>query len=243
MREKKLLLASPFPDNQGMYPHLRKVIDTLSEHYTIDYFHGHERGVWLEEDMLSPLNKRFYKLLFYIITDILRLLYLRFFNHYDNIIAIDNFLYIIVASIFQQPIVLWSHDFVSYDQPKLMAWHQQLIAKLTEKKLVSHGKLIIQDRQRLQVFLRSIACNEMAVEVFIYPSHCYRLRPTQDYCNLEINSRKPIVMQIGGINSWRSRSDELINHYQDSAAHLSLLLHGFIDDEIYSLIDGLEHCH
>jgi hypothetical protein len=83
----------------------------------------------------------------------------------------------------------------------------------------------------------------MAVEVFIYPSHCYRLRPTQDYCNLEINSRKPIVMQIGGINSWRSRSDELINHYQDSAAHLSLLLHGFIDDEIYSLIDGLEHCH
>lgn len=233
------MLISPFPNNQGMYPHLRDVIDELSEHYTIDYFYKYERGLSLE-DKFSFLKEDFYKLLYHLAKDIFGLLRRRVFEQYDTIIAIDNLPYVVTALIFQRTVVLWSHDFVSHDQPKSATLIYKLIAKLTKQRLVRDGKIIIQDKERLHAFLKSIECDEVDVEAFYLPVSLLPIKNSEDSRH-NINSDKPVLMQIGGINAGGSRSDQLIKYYQNYTNKFSLFFHGFVTDEIYELIFNLEN--
>ena len=247
MSKKRLLLVSPFPNSQDNYPHLSNLIDELSMYYEIDYFYGHERGVWIERIFqylkTNLFRKQAYRPFYYIIKDII-FLYKKRHHQYDAILAIDNFLYIITSLIFQQKTILWSHDFVSRDQQKYKSKIQRLIAKLTKKILKKNSKLIIQDEERLDVLLESLEFNEMEMpeKIFFLPVSLNPAKVSKKKYKLSSKKERnvPTLMQIGGINSFRSGSDELIKCYQENFDDFNLILHGFISNEIQKLLGEVD---
>jgi glycosyltransferase involved in cell wall biosynthesis len=54
-----------------------------------------------------------------------------------------------------------------------------------------------------------------------------------------ISERKIVIMQIGGLNSWRSHTDFLLNQYRIGHDKFELMLHGVFDHEILSMISLL----
>ncbi|NJM72935.1 MAG: glycosyltransferase family 4 protein [Scytonema sp. RU_4_4] len=244
MEKKKLLLVSPFPNDQDLYPHLKYLIDELSFDYEIDYFYMHERGLWIENiiyDFIKDLKVYLsYKRFLNLIKDIYFLYQRSFHEKYDIVVAIDNFLYVLSSLILKQEVLLWSHDLVGYDEPRYYcrtAFIHRLIAKFTKKLLTRNKKLIIQDKERLGFLLKSIEYNGTLENVFFLP---VSLPPIQlPKKELKIESKVPTLMQSGSIASWRG-SDALIQYYQQNFEQFNLFLHGFISDEIQELLGKLE---
>ena len=246
MIKKKLLLVSPFPQKDS-YPHLSNLVDELSVYYEIDYVYVHERGVWIEE-ILWHLKKNLFRKSAYapfynIIKDLITL-YRMQHNQYDTVLAVDNFIYVMTALIFQKKTILWSHDFVTYDQKKHKSKIHQFIAKLTKQALAKNTKLIIQDGERLRTLLRSLEFNdnEMRGKTFFLPVSLNPAKTSRKNHKLlsRIDSNVPTLMQIGGINSIRSGSDELIKFYQQNFDDFELMFHGFVSTEIQKLLREVE---
>ncbi|OUL21859.1 hypothetical protein [Nostoc sp. 106C] len=235
MKKKKLLLVSPFPNDDDLYPHVKHLINELSGNYEIDYFYGHERGIWTEQ-LNSKLKNGDYKPLINIIKDFISLYIKSIQDSYDIILAIDNFLYVISSWFFLEKTILWSHDFVGYDEVKNKHLIQSIISNLTRKRLSKNQKLIIQDTERLHVFLRSINYEGIPEDIFFLP---VSLPPVKLPEKISIESQLPVLMQSGTIASWRY-SNELIKCYQKSYKKFNLFIQGFVSEEIERLLKKLE---
>lgn len=245
MRSKKLLIVSPFPNDQDLYPHLKYLIDELSVHYTIDYFYMEERGLWIENIIYDVVRKgKIYsslKRLYHLTIDVFRLHQIKWLKRkYDVVVAVDNFLYVLSSLILKQEVVLWSHDLVGYDEPRSYcktAFIHRLIAKFTRKTLAKDKKLIIQDKERLDFLLESIGYKSTLDNVFFLP---VSLPPIQvPKKELKSKAKIPTLMQSGSIANWRG-SDYLIQYHQQNFEKFDLFLHGFISDEIQELLGKVE---
>ena len=241
-KKKKILLVSPFPDDANMYPHLRAFINELRQFYEIAYHCFPERGYnWhiFAGNLLNPFTRTF----FGTIKHILRLLKHGVLLHLergkaDAVIAIDNFLYVLCDKIFaREKVILWSHDFISYDQPRKNFFLQSKIAQLTADALFRRRNLIIQDNARFALLLSSIPMKETtaASNVFYLPVSLPAL---------PIEKRKaascPVLMQLGGINR-NMGSLDLLQCYQEQHTSFELYLHGFITNEFMECFDNAEY--
>ncbi|MDZ7960049.1 MAG: hypothetical protein RMY34_19560 [Aulosira sp. DedQUE10] len=235
MEKKKLLLVSPFPNGEDLYPHVKYLITELSVNYEIDYFYAHERGIWTEQ-LNNKLKKGDYKPLIDIIKDLIKLYIKNHQNKYDLILAIDNFLYVICRFIFKEEKILWSHDFVGYDEVKNQKPVHKLISFLTKKNLLKNQKLIIQDSERLQALLKSITYDGIPESIFFLP---VSLPPVKLAEKISIESQLPVLMQSGTIASWRF-SHELIKCYQQNFDKFNLFIQGFVSEEIEVLLKKIE---
>ncbi|BAY88574.1 MULTISPECIES: hypothetical protein [unclassified Tolypothrix] len=234
MNNKKILLVSPFPNDDDLYPHIRHLINELSVDYDIDYFYGHERGIWTEQ-FNKKLKEGNYKPVINILKDLMDL-YTKKNQNYKFVLAIDNFLYIISDLIFKNKTILWSQDFVGYDEKKNQQLVQKNIALITRKTLHKNQKIIIQDSERLEALLKSISYDGMPNSVFFLP---VSLPPIQLQNKYSCKSQLPIIMQSGTIANWRF-SNELIICHQQNLEKFNLFLQGFLTPEIEILLKSLE---
>lgn len=224
----KLLLVGFEPATDIQYPHLRQVADYLRA-AGADYCYFRERGYFLGEASPGPLLHRLRRSLSTLLSfsiDSLRLLAHRR-RRYDAVIAVDNVAYLVAARLFPV-VVLWSHDFLTVDELRSQVPLQRLIRRLVTASLLHHRRLIIQDDPRQQLFLETYLGASAVPEfrTFFLP---VSLREVAKGEAASAPANPPRLMQIGGINAWRSRSDALLDHYQQHAGGYRLCFHGFLD--------------
>ena len=231
-----LLLIGFQPLADITYPHLEQTVKYFQAQGA-DYCLFRERGYFLGEK--RGLRKIFRTLAGLFLTatriaiDSLRLLRMRMKHKYDVTIAVDNFSYIVACWIFPN-VVLWSHDFLTRDEPRSESWIQRIIFSHVQACLMHNHRIIIQDKERLGLFSETYMGepDSRALEAF--------LLPVSVIGNSTIAPRKlgepPVLMQIGGINRWRSDSDLLLENYQTHKDCYALAFHGYVDAEMAGLI-------
>jgi glycosyltransferase involved in cell wall biosynthesis len=239
---KKILLVGPFPDDANMYPHLRAFISSLGQTCDVTYRHFPERGdswhVWAGY-LRNPSHKNFLRA----VKHLLRLLkhglmLFRERGRFDVVIAIDNFLYILCDRFFpHQAVILWSHDFISHDQPRKGYFLQPSTAKLTANALARRGRVIIQDADRLALLLASIPLQDAATvsSVFYLPVSLPRVSAER-----RKPSQRPVLMQLGGI-SQAMGSIGLLEQYQEKCGLFDLYFHGFVAEEFVLHLNDAEY--
>ncbi len=226
----KILIVGFEKENQINYPHLKQTIEYLQNKYSSDYIYFSERGYFLNCKFSFSIKKNIKKMYAFtrFLFDISKAIYATYLNNYKVVIAVDNFTYVIY-SIFYKKTILWSHDFVTEDQEQAKCFIQKIIKRWTSKYLIKNKKLIIQDSERLSLFLENhMEKDEKYLDIFYFPVSLLPVRR-----NLKvINNNLPVLMQIGGINSFRSGSDVLIENYQIMHHKYDLLLHGYFMNDI-----------
>lgn len=228
---KRKILIIGFEKEPISYPHLKHVVDFFLKSHDADYYYLSERGYFLGVDQKKSIKNTFKLLIKMIIILKAALLLLNKRNKYSEVIAVDNLSYIISSSIFKSTI-LWSHDFVTKDQEHSNSYIQRFISSRTKVSLEKNRSLIIQDNDRLNLFLTTYGIKQK-INVFYLPVSLPKICINSDSFQ---NQSKLALMQIGGINKFRSGSHRLINYYQDNFHNVNLILHGFFDDEIKQIL-------
>lgn len=227
----KILIIGFEPATKISYPHTKALL-TFFGNDLLDYFYFRERGYFLSDPKNFVSSIRFIYTLFNVVVYTLRLFIKLRFGGYTRIVAIDNLAYVVASYLFSDA-VLWSHDFVTDDQEHSTSLIQKFIASRVKSRLQRNGKLIIQDEVRKTLFLKSVGIDDAK------SINCFFLPVSLPPCPVEIHdvSEKPIVLQIGGINAYRSGSDKILNHYQSFSDTYDLAFHGYLDPK---LIPNLE---
>lgn len=230
---KRKILIIGFEKEPISYPHMKHVVDFFLKSHDADYYYLSERGYFLGAIQKKSI-KCILKTLIRMITlfkDIIFLLNKR--NKYSEVIAVDNLSYIISSFIFKRTI-LWSHDFVTNDQEHSKSFIQKFISSRTKINIKKNRSLIIQDNDRLSLFLTTYDINQK-INIFYLPVSLPKIYINSE--NLQ-NQSKLALMQIGGINKFRSGSHRLVKYYQDNFHNIDLILHGFFDEEIKEILVG-----
>jgi hypothetical protein len=157
---------------------------------------------------------------------------------YKVVVAVDNLQYVLCSFVFSNTI-LWSHDFVTLDQAYSSNWCQRIIRELTRFFLLRNKKIVIQDDERYELFVKThLRDIDGELDPFYLP---VSLKDEEaDVVLTEKSHEKLSILQIGGINSFRSNSDKLIRHFQDNSEKYQLRLHGFFFNEIRELLETVE---
>ncbi|MGH8107425.1 MAG: hypothetical protein ACREO1_01735 [Arenimonas sp.] len=232
----KLLLIGFQPLSEINYPHLEQTVRYLRSQGA-DYCLFRERGYFLGEKTKPGDFPRASArtLLNYanIFVDTFRLLIKRIKHRYDVTIAVDNFSYFVASRIFPN-VILWSHDFLTDDEPRSKSAIQRFIFRQVRKCLLQQRRIIIQDRERLRLFMETYlgGPDQETLDAFLLPVSVMGESKTVS----DKPSEPPVLMQIGGINKWRSHSDLLLQNYQTEHRVYALAFHGFIDQEMAELI-------
>ncbi len=232
----KILLVGFQPKRDISYPHLRQVADHLAS-LGGEYCLFRERGYFLGDPIAwrrwpREIAKAGHTLLTTCV-DMVRLTVARARGHRDIVIAVDNFSYLVAARLFRN-VVLWSHDFLTRDEPRSESHIQRFISSQVAGALRRHRKLVIQDQDRLDLFRKTYLGDAGTddIDTFLLP---VSLLPLVD-CPEPPCGTPPILMQIGGISAGRSRSDELLEDFQANRHAYSLAFHGFVAPEMAGLI-------
>ncbi len=226
----KILIVGFEKEKKINYPHLKQTIEYLEDNYSCDYIYFVERGYFLNCNFSFSIKKNIMKIytFFMFFSDFIKAISLRVNGNYNTVVAIDNFAYIVYSILFKNTI-LWSHDFVTKDQEQAKCFVQRLIKKGSCRYLSKNKKLIIQDSERLSLFLENyMNGSKEPLDVFYFPVSLF---PVRDNVS-NINNNLPVLMQIGGINRFRSGSDKLIKHYQTKHDKYDLILHGYFMNDI-----------
>lgn len=229
----KILFVGFQPYRNITYPHLKQVV----QHYLAlgsEYCLFRERGYFLDECFSPGLSIKAWLRSVYTLAaisiDSARLISKRLTNKYDLIVAVDNFAFIVSSALFRN-VVLWSHDFVTNDQKRSHAWIHRLIKRKVSACLINKADIIIQDETRLGLFCaRYMSADRANVNAFFLPVAL--LPPNATFIETSTKHKLPVLLQIGGINAWRSMSDKLLGHYQIYHVDYELALHGFIDKDM-----------
>ena len=222
----KILLIGFEPATKISYPHTKAMLTFFGDKQ-LHYFYFKERGYFLTDPKSLISWIRFIFTLSEVVVYTLRLFVKLKFGSYKTIVTIDNLAYV-VASYLSRDVVLWSHDFVTDDQQHSKTLTQRFIANRVKSRLQKNGRLIIQDETRKTLFLKSVGIDDANnIDCFFLP---VSLPP----CPIETHdvSEKPIVLQIGGINAYRSGSDKILNHYQSVSDIYDLAFHGYLDPKL-----------
>ncbi len=230
MKKNKLLIITPFP-NSGphQYPHVRYLTDFCEIHYDCDIFIFEERGLEIHKKLfkinffkygLSSVRKNF--------NFILQFFQLRRLSRkYDNAISIDNFIFINTVFAGFKNSYLWSHDFITKDNHLYNRKIYRILNFLLVYCLKKHPNLIIQDKNRLNLFKLTYDITNK-LKVFELP---LVLPPVK--IEKKIEYKIPQILQIGGINGGRSQSDLLVKYFTEKNIDYSLKFHGYIDYKIF----------
>ena len=224
------------------YPHT----DYIVKHFISlggDYTIFRERG-YFESDLLIPgfspyLWYGLFKRLAKICIDTGNLIKHRIMKKYDLVVAMDNFSFV-VAGLFFKNVILWSLDFITDDNSASGNWVNRTLRNQVSASLYKNPRIIIQDDQRLRLFcdLYRGPVRE-CIDAFLLPVSLPP--PERNCCIWELTRSKPVLMQIGGINSWRSSSDRLIADYQKNHRYYDLAFHGFVEQGLLPLLRDSEY--
>ncbi len=224
MDSKKILIIGFEKENAIKYPHLKDIVNYFQLHNGADYLYFRERGYFLGSSKKLKANMVYLLSILISVGHLFKFIYKNIANKYEKIIIVDNFTYIVI-SIFSKRTILWSHDFVTDDQPHKKSFYQKMIDRGTNFYLKKRKKIIIQDVNRLNRFCESYSLKPSILDVFYLPVSGHPI------VNKQTNQMSiiPKILQIGGINQFRSYSYDLVKQYQNSSIKYELYLHGFLD--------------
>jgi glycosyltransferase involved in cell wall biosynthesis len=234
----RILIVSFQPEKKIDYPHLKQVTEMLAEN-TADHALFRERGYFLADRLKLSLSGKgllqAISALAGIVIDSAKLAARRVLRKYDVVIAVDNFAFVISSLLFKR-VILWSHDFVTQDQPRSEHWAQRWLRRMVIDRFSMTRDIIIQDSKRLELFCSNyMKGNRQTVNTFFLP---VSLKPSSYWPRAVVENR-PLLLQIGGINAWRSMSDEILEYYQSYHDCFELAFHGFFDRVMIEKISGV----
>ena len=237
----KVLIIVPQDVYNFKYPHVFDFMAEYKKKFEVEILLIPERG-YLIEEYVARIKKTFYKKK--TIKEVLKMI--RFFfqlkkrkkNHYEYIISIDNLSYILACFFLRNKNnVLWSLDFVAVDNASHGNYSNRKIQHYTKKYLLRNRKIIIQSFSRLQIFLKSInidGSDLSEIDPKYLPVSLVDIPLTKNHSN-GVTANSVTLIQIGGINQWRSHSCDLITQFQ-KVDGMKLILHGFISPEVVEFL-------
>jgi len=231
MTKQNILVIGFQKYDRDMYPPLYCFIDQLSKYTNLDYYHFRERGWFMNLNLLKII-----RILFGSIVDSIGLLLRK--ENYQYIIAVDQYAYAIACLVFRgKTVVLWSHDIYGYAKHSIDNSFMRSYRKIQKHFLTKNQKIVIQDGDRLDLLKRILLIeDDVQLDVFFMPIFLNNVDIELTRSRLPV---KPIVLQCGGLSCERL-SDRLLRHYQNNYAHYTLFFHGFVTNEIMSLINESE---
>lgn len=228
----KLYVLGFEPRARIRYPHLKQVIDRLPA--GTRYLQYRERGYFLgraisgARDAIAALRDWWW-----VAVDSARLALARAGNADAVVLAVDNFAYVVASLLFDN-VILWSHDFLTDDVDRSRSRIQRLLKQSLASALRRNGAIVIQDHDRLRLFQQTYLEGGAIPDVFLLP---VSLAPVVGQTGGSV-ADKPVLMQIGGINAWRSCSDRLLEHFQHHGHAYRLAFNGFLDAEMRQAIEA-----
>jgi glycosyltransferase involved in cell wall biosynthesis len=230
MTDQNILVIGFQKYDRDMYPPLYCFIDQLSKYTNLKYYHFRERGWFTNLNHLKVI-----RILLVSIIDTIGLLLRK--ENYQYIIAVDQYAYTIACLVFRgKTVVLWSHDIYGYAKDSIDNSFMKSYRKIQKYFLTKNQKIIIQDNDRLDLLKRILIVENVQLDVFFMPIF---LNSVDIKLTQSMLSAKPIVLQCGGLSCERL-SDKLLRHYQNNYTHYTLFFHGFITNDIMSLINESE---
>lgn len=232
---KKILIVGFEKENQINYPHLRQTISYLEQKMNCEYSYFFERGYFLNCKFSLSIKTNVMKTIsfFKFFIGFIGVFFTRVFCKYDTVVVIDNFTYV-VYSLFFKNTILWSHDFVTNDQEQSNCIVQKIIKQQVYKYIRRNKKIIIQDTERLSLLLEDYIEEDIKyLDIFYFPVSLLSIEEN----NKNIDNMLPILMQIGGINKFRSGSDVLLKYYQIMHNKFNLIFHGYFMSDMIDQIN------
>ena len=248
MTSDTVVFISPLPLGDKGYPHIDALIHELKKSCYVHYIKTDERGYLLgmHKGLRKPRSPsqviRDLWRLKKTICSILKIAWQCFFVARINggiLVCIDNYIYAICSLIAPSRTVLWSLDFVGPDNNQSKSFIQKVIRLQTGAALLNNGALIIQDEERKADLLMSLAINSSSkIKTFYLPVSLQEV----DYQGFPktFANKRPLLLQHGGINSYRSASDQLIANYNRNFSMYDLYLHGYISSEITCMLNSID---
>jgi hypothetical protein len=223
------IIISPFKDDKALYPHLRHLVNLLKETNNVNYVFFRERGLDFAKKTRRIRNRKYdinrYFFFLTIIYDVIKL-FLKFKYKKSPVIAVDNLIYVAANIAGFRKTILWSHDFIGFDEAASKNIINKFLNGLTEKYLLKNRKIIIQDQERLTIFAKSVGVDKRELNYYLLPVSLKpgNFRPLRKF--------PPSIIQIGGINTNRSCSHLILDAYQKRKFDYQLIFHGYIHDSI-----------
>jgi hypothetical protein len=209
----KILIIGHFQKNNYTYPHLGHVMDKMSNYTDVCYY-------YFPENFFMGL------------LSIPRLLIK--FRDVDAILAVNCYIYVVSTMIFRtKKIFLWSFDFIDERNQTYNTPRHRILIKAVQNSFSKHKKIIIQDKERLNVYLKSYHLEDIPNVAFFLPVS------VPDVNSTSLRHIKPRIMQLGFIHSDRY-SDQLLEHYQKNYGYYDLFLKGYSFPDFISIFKKYE---
>src|SRR5262249_3516184 len=157
----------------------------------------------------------------------------------DLVLVIDFMALALAAAACSKPIVLWSHDFISEDEERHRRKANRLWMLAVRRALDRHKLVIVQDEDRCNALEAALGLEIGSLKPFFLPVSLPPITSSYVAEHPPVWKGKPKVMQIGGLNAWRSHTDFLLEQYKLGHRRFELLLHGRVDHDIVHLLQTL----
>jgi hypothetical protein len=258
----KVAVISPFPDEGDTYPQVAHFGKWLRAHVTVNWVTIAERGFRLDrlaDNTILGFLKRFSLSALFpsdtspspprgsvrgawwtakqIAADWRAVK--QVVAQCDVVLAIDFMALVLAAAASPKPVVLWSLDFISEDEERHRRKVNQLWMLAVRRALCRQKRVIVQDADRCHALEASLDLEIGSLNPFYLP---VSLPPIASHRGLECTAAwegKPRVMQIGGLNAWRSGTNFLLEQYKLGHNRFELLLHGRMESDIAFQLESL----
>ena len=234
-------MISPFPDEGDTYPHVAYFAKWLKCKASVRWVRIAERGFRVDQLLESTLLAGDVRLSVRTGTQVrtdwsaVR----KAARECDMLIAVDFMALVLAHLVSSKPVIFWSLDFISRDEARYARKINQLWLALVRRALLRHKKVIVQDADRLLALAGSLGIDSGQLQPFYLPVSLPPVRVNEAF-PVKSWSGKPRVMQIGGLNAWRSHTDFLLEQYRIGHNRFELLLHGIIGSDIAPQIEMLK---
>jgi hypothetical protein len=235
----KLCVISPFPEKGDTYPQVACLAKWLRQHSDVNWVTIWERGFRLDQLIDNTLLARdlpaLWRAAARIVADWRAVS--RAQEQCDVLLAIDFMALVLGSAASKKPMVLWSHDFIPNDEDRHARKINQLWLSAVTRALRGAKGLIVQDADRCSALMASVGTE-------LGPLKPYYLPVSLPSAAIKGANRaataRPRLMQIGGLNAWRSYTDFLLEQFAAHPDRFELMLHGIVGHDVAPWLERLK---
>ena len=234
----KVAFICPFPDSPDIYPQVSVVGEALRAKFDVEWLTISERGNWPEDTLSNTVFSGDLRGSLRLAAKIGRDWWAvrRAARKAEVVFALDFMALLLARSVSRRPVVYWSLEVIAKDEPRYSRKVIRLWLALVRNAVSKDRLIVIQGEERLDAFERSLGLPTGRMRPFFLPVSM----PAP--CHLPQSSPwvgKPHVMQIGGLNASRSRTDFLLAQFASARGAFDLSLHGTVHPDIASELDSV----
>lgn len=253
--KRKILFVGFERYGSKMYPHSYHVLALLKKRYELSYYGKEDRGhlgLCIAKEQISWSNFRTWKAfllnLYWLFRSSTRidkeLKGLLQKTAYDLVIVIDQSAYWRIVRLSRRQkkksfkIILWSHDYYCPGHPLFSLFWIQRIIRHNRKNIHQCASIIIQDPPRSLALDSQIYAEKVPriyLPVSLFPERQTKAIALKNARKSFPKKKRVTLLQLGCIGKERC-CDLFLEEYQNFPDHIRLLYHGFIQDDMRSLL-------